>query len=45
VDQIFRGAYERGLKTMSVYRDGSRAGQPLKVEEFESVCHLDGSCT
>lgn len=35
VDQIFRGAYERGLKAISVYRDGSRVGQP---------CSADGTC-
>jgi ribonucleoside-diphosphate reductase alpha chain len=35
VDKIFRGAYERGVKVMSVYRDGSRAGQP---------CSIDGDC-
>lgn len=36
VDTIFRGAYERGIKVMSVYRDGSRAGQP---------CNIRGDCT
>lgn len=35
VDRIFRGAYERGIKVMSVYRDGSRVGQP---------CNIDGNC-
>ncbi len=32
VDRIFRGAWERGLKAISVYRDGSREGQPCKVD-------------
>ncbi len=32
VDRIFRGAYERGIKVMSVYRDGSRVGQPCSIE-------------
>ncbi len=36
VDRIYRGAYERGIKAMSVYREGSRAGQP---------CSIDGDCT
>ena len=33
VDRLFRGAWERGLKAISVYRDGSRAGQPLRCPE------------
>jgi|GEM_PF-3708798 len=37
VDRVFRGAYERGLKAISVYRDGSREGQPCKVE---GVCDV-----
>lgn len=36
VDRVFRGAWERGLKAISVYRDGSREGQPLSCK--------DGSC-
>lgn len=32
VDRAFRGAHERGLKAISVYRDGSREGQPCKAE-------------
>ena len=32
VDRAFRGAHERGLKAISVYRDGSREGQPCKIE-------------
>jgi len=28
VDTVFRMAHERGLKSISVYRDGSRQGQP-----------------
>jgi ribonucleoside-diphosphate reductase alpha chain len=36
VDEIYRGAWERGLKSISCYRDGSREGQPL--------CKLDGNC-
>lgn len=36
VDHIFRGAHERGLKAIAVYRDGSREGQP---------CSADGTCT
>lgn len=36
VDRIYRGAYERGIKVMSGYRDGSRAGQP---------CSVGGDCT
>ena len=32
VDRAFRGAHERGLKAISVYRDGSREGQPCNVE-------------
>lgn len=32
VDAIFRGAYERGIKVMSVYRNGSRVGQPCSIE-------------
>lgn len=35
VDKIFRGAYERSIKVMSVYRDGSRTGQP---------CNIEGNC-
>lgn len=34
-DRIFRGAHARGIKVMSVYRDGSREGQP---------CTIDGEC-
>ena len=37
VDRAFRGAHERGLKAMSVYRDGSREGQPCKAE---GVCRV-----
>lgn len=37
VDRAFRGAHERGLKAISVYRDGSREGQPCKVE---GECHV-----
>ena len=37
VDRAFRGAHERGLKAISVYRDGSREGQPCKVE---GVCRV-----
>lgn len=37
VDRIYRGAYERGIKVMSAYRDGSRAGQPCSID--------DGDCT
>jgi len=36
VDEIYRGAWERGLKAISVYRDGSRKGQP---------CTTEGSCS
>lgn len=36
VDRVFRGAHERGLKAISVYRDGSREGQP---------CKADGTCS
>jgi ribonucleoside-diphosphate reductase alpha chain len=36
VDHIYRGAHERGLKAMAVYRDNSREGQP---------CSADGTCT
>ncbi len=32
VDRIFRGAYERGIKVISVYRDRSRAEQPCSIE-------------
>jgi len=32
VDRAFRGAHVRGLKAISVYRDGSREGQPCNVE-------------
>lgn len=35
VDAAYRGAYERGIKVLSVYRDGSRADQP---------CTLEGIC-
>lgn len=35
VDRIYRGAYERGIKVVSVYRDGSRVGQP---------CNINGDC-
>jgi len=31
VDAIFRLAHEGGLKSIAVYRDGSRPGQPLKL--------------
>lgn len=34
-DRIFRGAYERRIKVISIYRDESRAGQP---------CSIDGDC-
>lgn len=34
-DRIFRGAYDRGIKVMSVYRDGSRPEQP---------CNIEGDC-
>jgi len=36
VDRIYRGAWERGLKSISCYRDMSREGQPL--------CKLNGEC-
>ena len=36
VDKVSRGAWERGLKAISCYRDGSREGQPL--------CKLDEGC-
>ena len=36
VDGIYREAWERRLKSISCYRDGSREGQPL--------CKLDGTC-
>jgi len=36
VDAVYRGAHDRGLKCMSVYRDNSRKGQPCKV---------DGTCS
>jgi len=36
VDEIFRRAYDAGIKAVSVYRDQSRAGQP---------CTTDGSCS
>lgn len=32
VDRIFRMAYERGIKVVSVYRDGSRKNQPCTIE-------------
>jgi ribonucleoside-diphosphate reductase alpha chain len=35
VDRIYKGAYERKIKVMSVYRDGSRVGQP---------CNIEGDC-
>ena len=35
VDAAYRGAYDRGIKVLSVYRDGSRANQP---------CTLEGVC-
>lgn len=37
VDRAFRGAHERGLKAISVYRDGSREGQPCNVEGLCNV--------
>lgn len=37
VDEVFRGAHERGIKAISVYQDGSREGQPCKVE---GTCQL-----
>lgn len=36
VDEIYRRAYDAGLKAVSVYRDDSLRGQPL--------CKLDGGC-
>ena len=36
VDKVFKGAWERGLKAISCYRDQSREGQPL--------CKLEGEC-
>lgn len=35
-DHIFRGAYERGIKVMSAYRDLSRPEQP---------CNIEGECS
>ena len=35
VDDVFCGAWERGLKAISVYRDGSRPNQP---------CNIEGDC-
>ena len=41
VDRLYRGAYDRGLKAMSVYRDGSRKGQPLRCESCDGgACEL-----
>lgn len=37
VDRVYRGAWGRGLRAISCYRDMSREGQPL--------CKLDGSCS
>ncbi len=36
VEEIFRRAYDAGLKAVSTYRDSSRAGQP---------CTTEGSCS
>lgn len=36
VDEVFYLAYDRGLKAICVYRDGSRENQP---------CTVDGSCS
>ena len=36
VDDVFCGAWERGFGSISVYRDGSRPGQPL--------CKIEGDC-
>lgn len=36
VDELFRRAYSAGCSSMTVYRDGSRAGQP---------CNMNGSCS
>lgn len=35
-DHIFRGAYDRGIKVMSAYRDRSRPEQP---------CNVEGNCS
>lgn len=35
VDRIFRGAWDREIKCVTVYRDRSRPGQP---------CTADGEC-
>ncbi len=32
VDNVFKGAHERGLKAISCYRDQSRANQPCSIE-------------
>ena len=33
VEKVYRGAYERGIKCISVYRDGSREDQPQQAFE------------
>lgn len=51
IEQIYRTAYDLKLKSVAIYRDGSKAAQPLSVVPdtpnctqcgFETV--LDGSC-
>jgi ribonucleoside-diphosphate reductase alpha chain len=37
IDELYRAAYARGIKCMSVYRDGSRENQPCTIE---GVCGL-----